>query len=168
MASSPTTSWQTEGEKAEEVTDFLFMGSKITVEGDCSHEIRRWLLLSRKAMTNLDSVLKSKDVTLPTKVCIVKAMVFPLVTYSFDSWMVQKAEGQRINTFELWCWRRLLRVPWTTRRSNKSILKEISPEYWKNRCWEGNRQEGQVSPNRGNSLQVSEIFLSLKRQEETN
>ena len=117
MASSPTTSWQTEGKKAEEVTDFLFMGSKITVDGDCSHKIRRWLLLSRKAMTNLDRVWKRKDVTLPTKVCIVKAMVFLVVTYSCESWTIKKAEHQRIDAFELWCWRRLLKVSWTAKRS---------------------------------------------------
>ena len=129
MASSPTTSWQTEGKKAEEVTDFLFMGSKITVDGDCSHKIRRWLLLSRKAMTNLDRVWKRKDVTLPTKVCIVKAMVFLVVTYSCESWTIKKAEHQRIDAFELWCWRRLLRIPLTARRSNQSMLREINPEY---------------------------------------
>ena len=129
MASSPTTSWQTEGKKAEEVTDFLFMGSKITVDGDCSHKIRRWLLLSRKAMTNLDSVLKRKDVTLPTKVCIVKAMVFLVVMYSCESWTIKKAEHQRIDAFDLWCWRRLLRIPLTARRSNQSMLREINPEY---------------------------------------
>ena len=129
MVSSPIASWQIEGEKVKLVTDFLFLGSKITADGDWSHEIRRLLLLGRKAMTNLDSVLKSRDVTLLTKVCIVKAMVFPVVTYSFDSWTVKKAEGQRINTLEPWCWRRILRVPWTARRSNQSILKEINPEY---------------------------------------
>ena len=129
MVSSPIASWQIEGEKVKLVTDFLFLGSKITADGDWSHEIRRLLLLGRKAMTNIDSVLKSRDVTLLTKVCIVKAMVFPVVTYSFDSWTVKKAEGQRINTLEPWCWRRILRVPWTARRSNQSILKEINPEY---------------------------------------
>ena len=129
MASGPITTWQIEGEKVEVMTDFLFLGSKITADGHCSHEIRRQLLLGRKAMTNLDSVLKSRDITLLTKICIVKAMVFSVVTYSFDSWTVKKAEGQRINTFELWCWRRILRVPWTVRRSNQSILKEINPEY---------------------------------------
>ena len=113
----------------ETVTDFIFLGSKITVDGDCSHEIKRHLLLGRKAMTNLDSVVKSRDVTLPTKVCIVKAMVFPVVMYGCESWTVKKAEHQRIDAFELWCWRRLLRVPWTARRSNQSILKEINPEY---------------------------------------
>ena len=127
MASSPITSWQIEGEKVEVVTDFLFLGSKITVEGDCSHEIRKWLLLGRKAMTNLDNVLKG-DITLLKKVCIVKAMIFPVVTYGCDNWTVKKAEHQRIDAFELWCWRRLLRVPWTA-RSNQSILKEINPEY---------------------------------------
>ena len=113
----------------ETVTDFIFLGSKITVDGDCSHEIKRRLLLERKAMTNLDSILKSRDITLPTKVHIVKTMVFPVVMYRCESWTIKKAEHRRIDAFELWCWRRLLRVPWTARRSNQSILKEISPEY---------------------------------------
>ena len=112
----------------EAVTDFLFLGSEITVDGDCSHEIRR-LLLGRKAMTNLDSILRSRDITLPTKVCIVKAIVFPVVMYGCESWTIKKAERRSIDAFELWCWRRLLRVPWTARRPNQSILKEISPEY---------------------------------------
>ena len=129
MASSPITSWQIEGAKVETVTDFIFLGSKITADGDCSHEIRRHLLLGRKAMTNLDSILKSRDITLPTKVCIVKAMFFPLVMYGCDSWTTKDAECQRTDAFELWCWRRLLRVPWTARRSIQSILKEINPEY---------------------------------------
>ena len=129
MASSPIISWQIEGEKVEVVSDFLFWGSKITADGDCSHEIRRWLLLGRKAMTNLDSVLKSRDITLPTNIRIVRAMVFPVVLYHCENWTVKKAECQRIDVFELWCWRRLLKVPWTARRSNQSILKEISPEY---------------------------------------
>ena len=111
----------------ETVTDFIFLGSKITADGDCSCEIKRHLLLGRKAMTNLDSILKSRDITLPTKVCLVKAMVFPLVMYGCESWTIKKAEHQRIDAFELWCWRRLLRVPWTARRSKQSILKEISP-----------------------------------------
>ena len=111
------------------MTDFLFLGSKITVDGDCCHEIRRCLLLGRKVMTNLDSVLKSRDIILPTKVCIVKATVFPVVTYDYDSWTLKKAECQRIDAFELWCWRRLLKVPWTARRSNQSILMEINREY---------------------------------------
>ena len=111
------------------MTDFIFLGSKITADGDCSHEIKRCLLLGRKAVTNLDSVLKSRDITLPTNVRIVKAMVFPVVVYRWKSWTIRKAEHQRIDAFELWCWRRLLRVPWTARRSNKSILREISPEY---------------------------------------
>ena len=111
------------------MTDFIFLGSKITAGGDCSHEIKRCLLLGRKAMTNLDSILNSRDITLPTKVCLVKAMVFPVVMYGRESWTIKKAEHQRIDAFELWCWRRLLRVPWTARRSNQSILKEISPEY---------------------------------------
>ena len=115
------------------VTDFIFLGSKITADGNCSHEIKRCLLLGRRAMTNLDSILKSRDITLPTKVCLVKAMVFPVVMYGRESWTIKKAEGQTIDAFELWCWRRLLRVPWTARRSNLSILKEISPEY----SWEG-------------------------------
>ena len=114
-------------ETVETVTDFIFLGSKITADGDCSHEIKRRLLLGRKVMTNLDSILKSRDITLPTKVCLVKAMVFPVVVYGCESWTVKKAERQRIDAFELWCWRRLLRVPWTARRSNQSILKEISP-----------------------------------------
>ena len=113
----------------ERVTDFLFLGSKITADGDCSHEIKRRLLLGRKTMTNLDSILKSRDVTLPTKVCLVKAMVFPVVVYGCQSWTIKKAERRRIDAFELWCWRRLLRVPWTARRSNQSILKEINSEY---------------------------------------
>ena len=122
MASGPIAAWQIEGEKVEVVIEFLFLGSKITVDGDCTHEIRRWLLLGRKAMTNLDRVLKSK-------VRIVKAVVFPVVMYSCESWTVKKAECQRIDAFELWCWRRLLKVPWTARRSNQSILMEINPEY---------------------------------------
>ena len=128
-ASSPTASWQIDGETVETVTDFIFLGSKITVDGDCSHEIRRRLLLGRKVMTNLDSILKSRDITLPTKVRLVKAMVFPVVMYGCESWMIKKAEHQRIDTFELWYWRRLLKIPWTARSSNQSILKEISPEY---------------------------------------
>ena len=129
MASSPITSWQIEGEKVEVVTDFLFLGSKITAVGDCSHEIRRCLLLGRKAMTNLDGVLKSRHITLPTTIHIVKVMVFPVVTYDSDSWTVKKAEHWRIDAFKLWCWRRLLRVPWTAGRLNQSILREINPEY---------------------------------------
>ena len=129
MASGPFTSWQIAGETVETVTDFIFWGSKITAGGECSHEIKRHLLLGRKAMTNLDSVLKSKDITLPTKVCLVKAMVFPVVMYGCESWTIKKAERWRTDTFELWCWRRLLRVPWTARRSNQFILKEINPEY---------------------------------------
>ena len=128
MASSPTTSWQIDGETMEIVRDFIFLGSKITADGDCSHEIKRHLLLGRKAMTNLDSILKSRDITLPTKVCLMKAMVFPVVMYRCESWTIKKAEHRRIDAFELWCWRRHLRVPWTARRSNQSILKEISPD----------------------------------------
>ena len=124
MASSPITSWQIDGET---VSDFIFLGSKIAADGDCSHEIKRHLLLERKIMTNLDSIFKSRDITLPTKVHLVKAMVCPVVMYGCESWTVKKAERQRIDAFELWCWRRLLRVTWTARRSNQSILKEISP-----------------------------------------
>ena len=124
MASGPITSWQTDGET---VADFIFLGSKITADGDCSHEIKRHLLLGRKVMTNLDSILKSRDITLSTKFCLVKAMVFPVVIYGCESWTIKKAEHRRTDAFELWCWRRLLRVPWTARRSNHSILKEISP-----------------------------------------
>ena len=129
MASGPTTSWQIEGEKVEVVTDFLFMGSKITADGDCSHEIRRRLLLGKKVMTNLDSVLKSRDITLATEVHIIKAMVFPVVVYGCASWTVKKAEHQRIDAFELWCWRRLMKVLWTARRLNQSTLREINLEY---------------------------------------
>ena len=129
MACCLIISWQIDGETMETVTDFIFLGSKITADGDCSHEIKRCLLLGRKAMTNLDSILKSREVTLPTKVCLVKVMVFPVVMYGWESWTIKKAESQRIDAFELWCWRRLLRVPWTARRSNQSIVKEISPEY---------------------------------------
>ena len=127
MASGPTTSWEIDEETVETVSDFIFLGSKITADGDCSHEIKRSLLLGRKVMTNLDSILKSRDITLPTKVHLVKAMVFPVVMYECESWTVKKAEHRRIDAFELRCWRRLLRVPWTARRSNQSILKEISP-----------------------------------------
>ena len=141
MASGPITSWQTDGETMETVRDLILGGSKITADGDCSHEIKRCLLLGRKAMTNLDSILKSRDITLPTKVHLVKAMVFPVVVYGCESWTIKKAEHQRTDAFELWCWRRLLRVPWTARRSNQSILKEISP---------------------GCSLEV--LMLKLKRQ----
>ena len=129
MASDPNTSWPICGEKNETVADFIFWGSKITGDGDCSHEIKRRLILGRKAMTNLDSILKSKDITLPTKVHLVEAMVFPVVMYGCESWTMKKAEHQRIDAFELWCWRRLLRVPWTAERFNQSILKEISSEY---------------------------------------
>ena len=129
MASGPITSRQIDGETVETVADFIFWGSKITADGDCRHEIKRCLLLERKVITNLDSILKSRDITLPTKVCLVKVMVFPVVMYGCESWTIKKAEQRRIDAFELWCWRRLLRVPWTARRSNQSILKEISPEY---------------------------------------
>ena len=129
MASSPITSWEIDGDTVDTVTDFISGGFIITADGDCSHEIKRCLLLARKAITNLDSILKSRDITLPTKVHLVKATVFPVVMYGCDNWMIKKAECQRIDAFELWCWRRLLRVPWTARRSNQSILKEIIPEY---------------------------------------
>ena len=129
MVSGPITSWPIDGETVETVTDFIFLGSKITADGDCSHEIKRCLLLGRKVMTNLDSLLKSRDITLPTKVRLVKAMVFPVVMYGCESWTIKKAKRKRIDAFELWYWRRLLRVPWTARRSNQSILKEISREY---------------------------------------
>ena len=128
-ASSPITSWQIDGETMETVKDFIFLDSKITADDDFSHEIRRRLLLGRKVMTNLDSILKSRDITLPTKVHLVKAMVFLVVMYGCESWTIKKVECQKIDAFELWCWRRLLRVPWTARRSNQSILKEINPEY---------------------------------------
>ena len=127
MASSPITSWQIDGKTMETVPDFISLGSKITADGDCSHEIKRCLLLGRKAMTNLDSILKSRDITLPINVHLGKATVFPIVMYGFESWTVKKAECRRIDAFELWCWRRLLRVPWTARTSNQSILREISP-----------------------------------------
>ena len=129
MISRPITSWQIGGETMETVTDFNFLGSKITAHGDCSHEIKRHLLLGRKVMTNLDSILKSRDVTLPTKVHLIKAMVSPIVMYGYESWTIRKAKHQRIDAFAPWCWRRLLRVPWTARRSNQSILKDISPGY---------------------------------------
>ena len=129
MASGPITSWQIEGKNMETVTDCIFLGSKITEDSDCSREIKRCLLLGRKAMTNLDSILKSRDIILSTKIHIVKAMVFPVVMYGCESWTIKKSGCQRIDAFELWCWRSLLRVPWTAMRSNQSILKEISPEY---------------------------------------
>ena len=132
MASGPITSWQIDGETVERMTDFIFWGSKIIADGDCSDEIKRCLLLGRKSVTNLDNILKGRDITLPTKVCLVKAMIFPVVMeceYGCKSWTIKKAECQRMDTFEPRCWRRLLRVPWTARRSNQSILKEISPEY---------------------------------------
>ena len=128
MASSPITSRQIGGETMETGRNFIFLGSKITADGDCSHEIKRRLLFGRKVMTNLDSILKNRDITLPTKVCLVKAVVFPVVMYGCESWTIKKAECIRIDVLELWCWRRLLRVPWTARRSNQSMLKEISPE----------------------------------------
>ena len=128
MASGPITSWQIDGQTVETVSDFIFLGSKITADGDCSHEIKIRLLLGRKVMTRLDSILKSRDITLSTNVHLVKAMVFPVVMYGCESWTIKKAEGRRIDAFELWCWRRLLRVPWTARRSNQSILRETRPE----------------------------------------
>ena len=139
MASGPITAWQVGGETMETVTDFIFLGSKITADGDCSNEIKRLLLLGRTAMTNLDSIWKSRDITLPTKVCIVEAMVFPVVMCGSKSWTIKKAECQRIDAFELWCWRRLLRVPWTARRSNQSILrKSVLNIHWKDWCWSSN------------------------------
>ena len=127
MTSGPITSWEIDGETVETVADFIFGGSKITADGDCSHEIKRRFLLGRKVMTNLDIILKTRDITLPTKVCLVKAMVFPVFMYGYEHWTIKKAECQRIDAFELWCWRRTLRVLWTARRSNQSILKEINP-----------------------------------------
>ena len=139
MASSPIASWQIDRETVETVADFIFVGSKITADGDCSHEIKRRLLLGRKVMTNLDSILKSRDITLPTKVCLVKAMVFPVVMYGCECWAIKKAECRRIDAFELWCWRRLLRVPWTARRSNQSILrKSVLNIHWKDWYWSWN------------------------------
>ena len=129
MASSPITSWEIDGETVETASDFIFLGSKITADGDCSHEIKRCLFLGRKVMTNLDSIFKCRDITLPTKICPVKGMVFPVVMYGCEGWTIKKAECQRTDAFELWCWRRLLRVPWTARRSNQSIRKEISAKY---------------------------------------
>ena len=129
MVSGPITSWERNGETVETVSDFIFLGSKITADGDCNHEIKRRLLLGRKAVTNQDSILTRRDITSPKKVHLVKAMIFPVVMYGCESWTIKKAEHQRIDAFELWCWRRLLRVPWTARKSNQSILKEISPEY---------------------------------------
>ena len=137
MASSPITSWEIDGWTVETVSDFIFLGSKITADGDCSHEIKRRLLLGRKVMTNLDSVFKSRDITLPTKVCLVKAMIFPVVMYGCEIWTVKKAGCRRIDAFELWCWRRLLRVPWTARRSSQSILKVLGV-HWKDWCWSWN------------------------------
>ena len=131
MASGPITSWQIDGETMETVTDFIFLGSEITADGDCSHENKTHLLLGRKAMTNLDSVLKSRDITLSTKVCPIKAMVFPVVMYGCESWTTEKAKHQRIDAFKLWHWRRLLRVPWTARRSSQSILKSVLNIHWK-------------------------------------
>ena len=129
MASSPITSWQIDGKTMETVREFIFLGSKITADADCSHDIKRHLFLGRKAMTNLDNILKSRDVTLPTNIHLVKTMVFPVVMYVCESWTIKKAEHRRIDAFELWCWRGLLRVPWTARRSNQSILRKINPEY---------------------------------------
>ena len=139
MVSGPITSWQIDGETVETVADFNFGGSKITADDDCSQETKRRLLLGKKVMTNVDSLLKSRDIALPTKIRLVKAMVFPVVVYGCESWTIKKTECRRIDAFELWCWRRLLRVPWTARRSNQSILKKISPEYhWKDWCWSWN------------------------------
>ena len=139
MASCPVTSWQVDGKTVETVADFIFLGSKITADGDCSHEIKRRLLLGRKVMTNLHSILKSRYIPLSTKVHLVKTMVFHVVMYGCESWTVKKAECRRIDAFELWCWRRLLRSPWSTRTSNQSVLKEISPEFhWQDWCWSWN------------------------------
>ena len=139
MASSPITSRQIDGETVGTVTDFILGGSKVTAGGDCSHEIKRHLLLGRKVITNIHSILKSRDISLPTKIHLIKVMVFPVVMYGCESWTIKKVEHRRIDAFELWCWRRLLRVPWTARKSNQSILKEISPEYhWKDWCWSWN------------------------------
>ena len=138
MASGPITSWEIDRETVETVSDFILGGSKITADGDCSHEIKRRLLLGRKVMTNLESILKSRDITLSTKVHLIKAMVFPIVMYRCESWTVKKAERRKIDAFELWCWRRLLRVPWTAGRSNQSILKEILGVHWKDWCWSWN------------------------------
>ena len=137
MASGPITSWEIDGKTVETVSDFIFLGPKITADGDCSHEIKRCLLLRRKSMKNLHSILKSRDLTLATKVCLVKAMVFPLVIYGCENWTIKKVEYWRTDAFELWCWRGLLRVPWTAKRSNQSILKEINPSniHWKDWCW---------------------------------
>ena len=129
MASDPITSWQIDRETVDTVTDFIFLGSKIVADGDCSHEIKRRLLLGRKAMANLNSILKSRDITLPTKVCLVKAVIFLVVMYECESWTIRKAKGRKIDAFELWCWRRLLRVSWTARKSNQSIIKEINSRY---------------------------------------
>ena len=139
IASGPITSWQIDGKTVETVSDFILGGSKITADGDCSHEIKRCLLLGRKVMTNLESILKSRDITLPTKVCLVKAMVFLVVMYGCESWTIKKIECRRIDAFELWCWRRLLRVPWTARRSNQSIpRKSVLNIHWKDWCWSWN------------------------------
>ena len=138
MASSPITAWPVNGETTETVRGFIFLGSKITADGGWSREIKRHLLLGRKVMTNLDSILKSRDITLLTKIHLVKAMVFPVVMYGCECWTIKKAEHWRIDVFELWCWRRILKVHWTARRSNQSILKEISPEYWQDWCWSWN------------------------------
>ena len=139
MASGPITSWEIDGETVETVSDFIFFGSKITADGYCSHEIKRRLLLGRKVLNNLDSILKSRELTLPTKVHLVKVMVFPVVMYGYESWTIKKAEHWRTDALELWCWRRLLRVPWTAGRSNWSNLKEISPDiHWKDWCWSRN------------------------------
>ena len=138
MASSPITSWQIDRETVERVADFILGGSQITADGDCSCEIKRWLLLGRKAITDLDSILKSRDITLPTKVHLVKAMVFPGIMYGCESWTIKKGECWRTDAFELWCWRRLLRVPWTARRSSQSILKSILSVHWKDWCWSWN------------------------------
>ena len=161
MASGPIISWQIDGEKVETVKDFIFLGSEIIVDGVCNHEIKRCLLLGRKAMTNLDSILKSKDITLPTKVHIVKAMVFPVITYRCESWTIKKAKHQRTDAFKLWCWRRLLRIPWTARRSNQSILKKTNPEYLLERLMLTLRYFGHLMQ-RANSLEKTLILGNIE------
>ena len=161
MASGPITSWQIDGEKVETVADFIFLGSKITADGDCSHEIKRHLLLGRKVMTNLDSIL-NRDITLPTKVHLVKAMVFPVVMYRCESWTIKKAEHRRTDAFELWCWRRLLRVHWTTRRSNPSILKKSTQNiHWKDWCWSSIQYFGHLT-RQANSLEKTLMLEKIE------
>ena len=167
MASVPITSWQIDGEKMEAMTDFILLGSRITADGDCSHEIKRCLLLRRNAMTNLDSILKSRDITLPTKVHLVKAVVFPVVMYYCESWTIKKAEHLRINAFKVWCWKRLLRVPWTARRSNQSILKEINPEYSLERLMLKPQYFGHLMWRRTDSLEKTLMLGKIEGQQRT-